>query len=196
MDEFRDLADRVARIAVTAAIESNRLDDWMRSSIVISFCLQRVTDFVGEPGGVMLQLEHARSKASRQQADIDMTIKRVSDLLLPLLNAGRGIYRAEDIALEIDVMERVLGQTPTYDPELAWAEAWREVRAAQRALPAGLRDFFIDDPEGHSADVAAPAADALNHALARLFLRLGPPPTPSDNDYVPVGGGGDGGVRA
>ncbi|MET9017059.1 hypothetical protein ABZX74_40325 [Streptomyces olivaceoviridis] len=56
---------------------------------------------------------------------------------------------------------------------------------------------FVDDdpPLTFDEDDAGPAADTLNHVLARLFLRLGPPPTPVRRDFAPVGGG-DGGVQA
>lgn len=47
------------------------------------------------------------------------------------------------------------------------------------------------DPE--DVKVAALAAeDTIEHTLARLFLRLGPPPESTDVDYMPAGRGGGG----
>jgi eukaryotic-like serine/threonine-protein kinase len=42
--------------------------------------------------------------------------------------------------------------------------------------------------------VAGPAAETLEHTLARLFVRLGSPPEPSELDYTPAGTG-DGGAQ-
>jgi hypothetical protein len=45
------------------------------------------------------------------------------------------------------------------------------------------------------ATALAPVSEAsLEHALALLFLRLGPPPEPIENDYVPASNG-DGGAQ-
>ncbi|WP_052032559.1 serine/threonine protein kinase [Streptomyces viridochromogenes] len=48
----------------------------------------------------------------------------------------------------------------------------------------------FDDPD----EDVAPAAASLDAALARLFLRLGPPPEPVDNERAPVGSD-DGGAQ-
>ncbi|MDH2388182.1 hypothetical protein QCN29_05130 [Streptomyces sp. HNM0663] len=43
------------------------------------------------------------------------------------------------------------------------------------------------------AEIAAPAAEkTIEHSLALLFLRLGPPPEPTELDYSPAGHGGGG----
>ncbi|MDQ0840326.1 hypothetical protein QFZ68_000006 [Streptomyces sp. V1I6] len=52
-----------------------------------------------------------------------------------------------------------------------------------------------DVPEGFDEDDIAPAVDNVNHAMARLFLKLGPPPSLSEQDLAPVGGG-DGGAQS
>ncbi|MEU8709169.1 hypothetical protein [Streptomyces sp. NPDC048565] len=47
----------------------------------------------------------------------------------------------------------------------------------------------------NDASAAAPgSAQSLDHALAMLFIRLGPPPTPSETDNAPASNG-DGGAR-
>ncbi|WP_372351107.1 hypothetical protein [Streptomyces sp. KL116D] len=43
-----------------------------------------------------------------------------------------------------------------------------------------------------SAEAAPPSAATLDHALARLFLRLGPPPEPTQTDHTPSYSGGGG----
>jgi len=55
---------------------------------------------------------------------------------------------------------------------------------------AGLRRQRLG-PEDIQA--AAPAAEGtIDHELARLFLRLGPPPEPTSQDYTPAGSDGGG----
>ncbi|MFI1173378.1 serine/threonine-protein kinase [Streptomyces melanogenes] len=49
-------------------------------------------------------------------------------------------------------------------------------------------------PEGGHAAVAKTAAETLEHTLARLFVRLGSPPEPTELDYTPAGTG-DGGTQ-
>jgi hypothetical protein len=41
-------------------------------------------------------------------------------------------------------------------------------------------------------DVAPAAEETIDHTLARLFLRLGPPPESTTLDYTPAGRGGGG----
>ncbi|WP_246430630.1 serine/threonine-protein kinase [Streptomyces rectiverticillatus] len=54
-------------------------------------------------------------------------------------------------------------------------------------------DSLPSDPEPSVADEdAAPAAATLNDALARLFLRLGPPPESAEKETEPVGSDGGG----
>ncbi|MGW6391197.1 hypothetical protein ACWFR1_11980 [Streptomyces sp. NPDC055103] len=55
---------------------------------------------------------------------------------------------------------------------------------------------FTDPPEPLSLEESAAVADrsgnSIDHALAMLFLRLGPPPEPTELDYAPAGNGGGG----
>ncbi|MFI6875476.1 hypothetical protein ACIBL6_18745 [Streptomyces sp. NPDC050400] len=53
-------------------------------------------------------------------------------------------------------------------------------------------DHLPDLSWNESAEAAPPSADALDHALARLFLRLGPPPEPTQTDHTPSYSGGGG----
>lgn len=53
---------------------------------------------------------------------------------------------------------------------------------------------LVDQPLGsEEVEVVAPAAEeTIEHTLARMFLRLGPPPEPTELDYTPAGTGGGG----
>lgn len=60
---------------------------------------------------------------------------------------------------------------------------------------APLDEDSSETPSTLDAEDIAPAIATLNHALAGLFLRLGPPPDPTEQDFAPVGSG-DGGAQA
>lgn len=50
-----------------------------------------------------------------------------------------------------------------------------------------------EPPTVEEASAVAPtSAKSLDHALAVLFIRLGPPPEPAENDYAPASNGGGG----
>lgn len=50
-----------------------------------------------------------------------------------------------------------------------------------------------DVPRRADREAVAPLAEeTIEHTLARLFLRLGPPPEPTENHFVPAGNGGGG----
>ncbi|MEU6071247.1 hypothetical protein ABZ864_44125 [Streptomyces sp. NPDC047082] len=57
------------------------------------------------------------------------------------------------------------------------------------AISSGLGD---DLSPAEAEMVVAASAAAINHTLARLFLRLGPPPEGADGDITPVSSGGGG----
>lgn len=55
---------------------------------------------------------------------------------------------------------------------------------------------WIEEPltGAEAAAVAIASGETLDHALARLFLRLGPPPEPTEADCEPASSG-DGGAK-
>ncbi|MEU5243662.1 hypothetical protein AB0G81_06015 [Streptomyces asoensis] len=63
-----------------------------------------------------------------------------------------------------------------------------------RAASSTSRRRLKDQPLGPEEveDVAPAAEETIDHTLARLFLRLGPPPEASELDYTPAGRGGGG----
>ncbi|WP_030331026.1 hypothetical protein [Streptomyces sp. NRRL B-1381] len=59
-------------------------------------------------------------------------------------------------------------------------------------LPEGPK---AEPPTAEEAASVAPNAEgSIDHALAKLFLQLGPPPEPTENDYAPASNG-DGGAQ-
>lgn len=53
---------------------------------------------------------------------------------------------------------------------------------------------LLDQPLGpEEAEAVAPTAEeTIEHTMARMFMRLGPPPEPTELDYTPAGSGGGG----
>ncbi|MGW9029138.1 hypothetical protein ACWGQ5_34415 [Streptomyces sp. NPDC055722] len=53
---------------------------------------------------------------------------------------------------------------------------------------------LFDQPLGREEiEAVAPIAEeTIEHTLARMFMRLGPPPEPTELDYTPSGSGGGG----
>lgn len=51
----------------------------------------------------------------------------------------------------------------------------------------------IEPPTDAEASTVAPtSAKSVDHALAMLFIQLGPPPEPTETDYAPASNGGGG----
>ncbi|MFI1400543.1 caspase domain-containing protein [Streptomyces sp. NPDC020681] len=58
-----------------------------------------------------------------------------------------------------------------------------------------LQEMLVEPlSEADAVALAVTAEETLEHTLARLFVRLGPPPEPTELDYAPVGSG-DGGAQ-
>ncbi|MGW2932800.1 hypothetical protein ACWDA7_13255 [Streptomyces sp. NPDC001156] len=71
---------------------------------------------------------------------------------------------------------------------------------AETHLSAQLRFYrnklarLLEQPLGREEiEAVAPTAEqTIEHTLARMFMRLGPPPEPTELDYTPAGSGGGG----
>jgi hypothetical protein len=108
---------------------------------------------------------------------------------------------------------RLLGAPP---PALSRPDFPSPSEGSRRPLPEGLRQASdivsragerpstfeargeirrLAESDEYDAGDVAPAVDTVNHALARLFIRLGPPPAASRTAYA-FTGGGDGGAQA
>ncbi|AGP55990.1 hypothetical protein M271_22370 [Streptomyces rapamycinicus NRRL 5491] len=69
----------------------------------------------------------------------------------------------------------------------------QETRGPERSVPA-IPAMGQGARGGYDVEDIIPAADSLDSALARLFLRLGPPPEPTGRQFTPVGSD-DGGAQ-
>ncbi|MFI1606968.1 hypothetical protein ACH4YN_33285 [Streptomyces griseofuscus] len=74
------------------------------------------------------------------------------------------------------------------------AAAIRPFDAAGGRWPAWAPNPLFDQPIGTEAaeEVAPVAEQTIEHTLARMFMRLGPPPEPTELDYESAGSGGGG----
>jgi len=70
----------------------------------------------------------------------------------------------------------------------------KTLRAYKRAYADYLHSTRHLDREEKTA-LAPVAGQTVDHTLAWLFIRLGPPPEPTEMEHEPVGSSGGGGVR-
>ncbi|MEU0656077.1 hypothetical protein ABZ485_28065 [Streptomyces albogriseolus] len=101
----------------------------------------------------------------------------------------------EDLKLDLaDMLNRIwsilpprrFDEPPRSAHRIPYPKASEEVTERLRPQPLGPED----------AEAVAPAAKAtLDDSLARLFIRLGPPPEPTHLDYTPAGRGGGGATQ-
>ncbi|MER5691385.1 hypothetical protein ACWDBO_22590 [Streptomyces mirabilis] len=107
------------------------------------------------------------------------------------------------MAAEVDAWEKVLRQSPLLRNQTSgrlYLERLNRLLDHFEARPgAGIviglkQDVRPGQGVPVTADETVAAATTIDDALARLFVRLGPPPEPTVRDYTPVGSG-DGGVE-
>lgn len=138
--------------------------------------------------------------------------------LFALTDYGRDAFEQSNDALAVDARRRIedsasgerLQNSPFVDMESVsperildlvrlLREAHEETEIARRRAMLWDNSWrgedFPDPPDTFDAEDIAPAVATMNHALAALFLRLGPPPSPTEQDFAPVGSG-DGGAQA
>ncbi|WP_329128424.1 hypothetical protein OG727_24200 [Streptomyces caniferus] len=86
------------------------------------------------------------------------------------------------LALDID-QRREMKQLSQQIREVLSQHPWVPAAEPESSQP--------HDPEDVKSAALA-AEETVEHTLARLFLRLGPPPESTDVDYIPAGRGGGG----
>ncbi|MFD5507008.1 hypothetical protein ACFWIB_04425 [Streptomyces sp. NPDC127051] len=181
------LATRFARLAVAAALDESDPDGWPDRRRIIDRALKRFIT-TGDSPRITQFLDAARTFGPGQR--VEETQQTVTRMFLDLLDE-LSHWPLSDVARSIDMMAGELPRTGPRQPESRSSAP----RLGYGDSSMSSRGFLYVQSDGYDTDDAKPAADTLNHALARLFLRLGPPPTPTDSDYAPVGGG-DGGAQA
>ncbi|MEU1010662.1 sensor domain-containing diguanylate cyclase [Streptomyces sp. NPDC005890] len=83
------------------------------------------------------------------------------------------------------------------EPELAAGELLRNADLAMYRAKSWGKDrveLYAPHMQDETPAVARAAGETLEHTLARLLVRLGPPPEPIELEYAPAGNG-DGGAR-
>ncbi|MGZ9931197.1 hypothetical protein ACXNSR_15045 [Streptomyces sp. NC-S4] len=100
-------------------------------------------------------------------------------------------------ALEVlrEFMGRLRGLATGIDQRASSENLIRSIQHSLAGLPwvrSADSDFAREFERGGVKETALVAEQTMEHTLARLFLRLGPPPEPSGINYEPAGRGGGG----
>ncbi|MEV7793387.1 hypothetical protein AB0O68_15550 [Streptomyces sp. NPDC087512] len=139
----------------------------------------RLRAFIGDPVLAVAAL-YASLPSRVTDPDVAETLKRQGDEVMRIITEA-GLVDASSAGLLVEEHQ---------------SEAWQlqpEVWSSTMSVPVRLSGLPQRPLEPEDAAAAAPAAEeTLESALARLFLRLGPPPEPTELDYTPVGRGGGG----
>jgi hypothetical protein len=98
-------------------------------------------------------------------------------------------------ALQERPLQDAANRYPSSERLLYWSTEMRATAAPSlndpdSAMPrlGPLEDLSLDERRR----LAAATASTINHTLARLFLRLGPPPAGTSEEFNPVTSGGGG----
>ncbi|MEU8852752.1 hypothetical protein AB0C70_42560 [Streptomyces sp. NPDC048564] len=154
--------------------------------------------------------EHQLREADARVAEARRLVQEVADLRA--LRELRGLGQDRDVVQEEFI--RSLGEATDRVGDVVSA-ARREFRAAQEAAGHGARDepldsvleqgtpdsdetwWVIDEPLSTEDEqrVAEQTADSINRTLARLLVRLGPPPAGAGGVATPVTSGDGGSAR-
>ncbi|MFF2307322.1 hypothetical protein ACFVVP_33050 [Streptomyces sp. NPDC058128] len=182
------LAVRFARLAVAAALDEDDPEGWPDRRRVIGRAVARSISH-DQSARMTRFLDRARSPG--RDLPVEDPQQALTRLFLALLHQLDHLTLSK-VARSIDLMAVELPRSiiPRHSasqgfvPLLDCSDRHVETRGVSHLEPAGYR---VEDTEA--------AADSLKLALARLFIRLGPPPDLVEGDVFPWAGD-DGGVRA
>lgn len=106
------------------------------------------------------------------------------------------VYRAEDDAQKTDLTE-MRHRLKSILPHGRSNDTTHFAHGIPYQVSGEVTDRLRPQPLGpEEAEAVAPAAkETLEDSLARLFIRLGPPPEPTNLDYTPAGRGGGGATQ-
>ncbi len=147
--------------------------------------------------GAARRIHRFITQSNPRPTAVDLWSALVSEGLTERLPLGPDI--TDPIVITMAVFQHLEDQVADY------AKLRDEVRAMQAEIEAALQNEIAksrfpkfgpgySQPLGQEEieDVAPAAEVTIDHTLARLFLRLGPPPEDSTLDYTPAGRGGGG----
>ncbi|MFC9337327.1 hypothetical protein ACFT0G_20230 [Streptomyces sp. NPDC057020] len=181
------LAVRFARLAVAAALDEDDPEGWPDRRRIIGRAVARSISH-DQSARMTRFLDRARSRG--RDLPVEDPQQALTRMFLDLLHQLDHLTLSK-VARSIDLMAVELPRSiPRHSasrgfvPLLDGSDRHVETRGVSQLEPAGYR---VEDMEA--------AADSLNLALARLFIRLGPPPDLVESDVVPWAGD-DGGARA
>ncbi|MFB8405239.1 hypothetical protein [Streptomyces sp. NPDC055912] len=180
------LAVRFARLAVAAALDEDDPEGWPDRRRIIGRAVARSISH-DQSARMTRFLDRARSPG--RDLPVEDPQQALTRLFLALLHQLDHLTLSK-VARSIDVMAAEL---PRSIPRHSASRGFVPLDGSDRRVQA--RGVSHPEPAGYQVEDMEAAADSLNLALARLFIRLGPPPDLVESDVVPWAGD-DGGVRA
>ncbi|MFH9663600.1 hypothetical protein ACH4NF_35605 [Streptomyces sp. NPDC017248] len=134
-------------------------------------------------------------------SEVYAVIRRLADTRTRLSGSSPFARNLTVVAAETNVWEKALRQSPLLRDQTSgrlYLERLNrlldhfEVRPGAGIIT-GLEQHVRPSQEiPATADETVAAATTIDDALARLFVRLGPPPEPTVREHTPVGSGGGG----
>ncbi|WP_329275955.1 hypothetical protein [Streptomyces sp. NBC_00691] len=178
------LAARFARLAIAAALDAIDPDGWPDRRRIIGRAVERSINPNARTDITQFLDAVRNGELGRHATDPHEKLTKVfRDLLYPF---DRGtLSRAAD---SIDAMASALPWIDRSQPALRGFMP----HLGHSSGSASRRGITHLESARYDAEDIEPAVDALHLSLARLFLRLGPPPEPTGTAFTPASNGGGG----
>ncbi|MEV7929013.1 hypothetical protein [Kitasatospora sp. NPDC088779] len=198
-DRKRESCRQPAEVVVTKRLPDGLLDlTYLERAAIYAF-------LIGDKEGLkeissMNALEEDVSHAldSVDLDTVDGSVRVIADNhLIKLLMDSERSTEAREFCLQVvsiigDLSKFAQMLQTEKAPALSWGLPWRYIPYARELRPPG--QYRVERPDGVvDAELAEAAEVTIDHSLARLFLRLGPPPEPTALTRG-IGSGGGGGV--
>ncbi|MFE6782046.1 hypothetical protein ACFVFF_07275 [Streptomyces sp. NPDC057680] len=181
------LAVRFARLAVAAALDEDDPEGWPDRRRIIGRAVARS---ISHDQSARMTRFLDRVRSAGRDLPVEDPQQALTRLFLALLHQLDHLTLSK-VARSIDLMAVELPRSiPRHSASRGFVALLDG--SDRRVQTRGVSHL---EPAGYQVEDVEAAADSLNLALARLFIRLGPPPDLVESDVVP-GAGDDGGVRA
>nr|WP_229900263.1 sensor domain-containing diguanylate cyclase [Streptomyces capoamus] len=180
LDDFKSVNDRLGHVAgdellVRAALRLKRVLGSEGTTARLG----------GDEFAALVVDDSGRDHAAREQHLMELAHRLRTSLSRPCTVDGSDITVTASIGVA------------SADPEITAGELLRNADLAMYRAKSWGKDrvmLYAPHMQDETPAVARAAGETLEHTLARLLVRLGPPPEPIQLEYAPAGNG-DGGAR-
>ncbi|MFD9240553.1 hypothetical protein ACFV0D_01175 [Streptomyces sp. NPDC059556] len=181
------LAVRFARLAVAAALDEDDPQGWPDRRRIIGRAVARSISH-DQSARITRFLDRARTPG--RDLSVEDPQQALTGVFLALLQQLDHLSLSK-VAGSIDLMAVELPRSiPRHSASRGFVSL---LDGSERRVQA--RGGSHPESDAYRVEDVEAAADSLHFALARLFIRLGPPPDLTESDFAPLAGD-DGGVRA